>query len=245
MTKPQTLAEVDTFWASWLGCRLEEIASGAVRVAPCSETCHQQIFLFRRGLTCIVSVADPSGGRLIGEVKSIVKDRPVGEVFDDGFWKEQLGGRVQRIVGPAHIGYADESDFQSAASAEARVLDDNDEGELRRLATACEEPEWEHSGIEFARRPVFGCFEGDTLVAAASYEVWGARIAHVGVVTHPAHRGKGFGKSVVAGICRHALGEGLILQYRTLAANAPSVAIARSLGFQEYAETYAIRTGPR
>jgi len=245
MTKPQTLVEVDTFWASWLGCPVEGLSGAGVRVVRCSETCRQQVFLFRRGLMCIVSVADLSGGRLVGQVASIVKDRPVGEVFDDGFWREQLGGRVQRLVGPAYIGYADESDFRSAASAESRILADGDEQGLRRLAAACEEREWEHSGIEFDRRPVFGCFERDTLVAAASYEVWGARIAHVGVVTHPAHHGKGFSKSVVAGICRHALGEGLILQYRTLVANAPSVAIARSLGFREYAETYAIRIGPR
>ncbi|HUU59364.1 MAG TPA: GNAT family N-acetyltransferase [Phycisphaerae bacterium] len=111
------------------------------------------------------------------------------------------------------------------------------------MTNACGETEWEHSGIQFGRPPICGRFEGDTLVAAASYEVWGQRIAHIGVVTHPQHRGKGFGKSVVAAISKCALATRLILQYRTLADNAPSMAIARSFGFQPYARTISVGVG--
>jgi RimJ/RimL family protein N-acetyltransferase len=245
MTRPDTLGEVQQFWASWLGCARHDLSGGGVKVVLCSETHQPQIFLFARGSICIVSIADPGGGELLGDVEAIVKNRPMREVFEGGFWKFQLGGRVEHIVGPAYIGCADETDFQPSpvAAPAAELLDAADIERLRPLADACTQAEWEHSSIRFDRRPIVGCSDGDTLVAAASYEVWGKRIAHIGVATHPQYRGKGYGKSVVSRISQHALANGLILQYRTLAANAPSMAIAHSLGFQEYAETISVRLG--
>ena len=88
-----------------------------------------------------------------------------------------------------------------------------------------------------AGHPVERIFRGDFWT-----DCLGGRVAHIGVITHPGHRGKGHGKAVVAEVSRDALANGLTLQYRTLAANAPSVAIARALGFQHYADTIAVRS---
>ena len=243
MTRAATTIEVDRFWSSWLGCRPEDLARPGVRVVSCSESGSRQIVLFRRDPTCIVSVADPAGGELICEVENLVRGRSVAAIFTHEFWRERLGGRLRHSIGPAYTGCADESNFQPCDLHDARLLASRDLDGLRRLADACSETDWEHGDIRFDRPPVFACIEKDGVVAAASYEVWGARTAHIGVVTHPARRGRGFGKSVVAAAGRCALAKGLILQYRTLAANAPSVAIARSLGFQRHADTLSIRLG--
>ena len=43
---------------------------------------------------------------------------------------------------------------------------------------------------------------------------------------------------------RHGLDQGWLLHYQTLLANVPSVAVARSLGYQQHANTLAIRLIP-
>jgi predicted GNAT family acetyltransferase len=91
---------------------------------------------------------------------------------------------------------------------------------------------------------VFGCFAGGALAAAGMLEPWGARLLHVGIATHPGHRGRGYGKAVVSAMTAHGLATGRVVQYRTLLANLPSVGIARALGFQRFALTLAVRLHP-
>ncbi len=85
----------------------------------------------------------------------------------------------------------------------------------------------------------FGVFAGDRLLAFASYEVWDRALAHMSVVTHPEHRGRGFAKTAVAQLAQHALISGLIPQYRTLVSNKPSLRVAAALGFHSLATSVA------
>jgi predicted GNAT family acetyltransferase len=64
------------------------------------------------------------------------------------------------------------------------------------------------------------------------------------VITHPQHRGHGYGRAVVSRLTEEALHQGLGPQYRTLEANAPAMAIAHTLGFMHYATTVAVRLKP-
>ena len=66
-------------------------------------------------------------------------------------------------------------------------------------------------------------------------------IAHIGVITHPAHRGHSYGRAVVTQITQHALAQQLVPQYRTLEANIASVAVGTAVGFERYAITVALR----
>jgi GNAT superfamily N-acetyltransferase len=144
------------------------------------------------------------------------------------------------IVGPAFIGYADAKTFADPGETGARLLDDADAAAVAQLRGACDPTQWEHGGASAASTCV-GVFAGATLAALASFELWGARIAHISIVTHPAFRSRGLGRAAVAGATRVALERNLVAQYRTLLANVPSMAIARDLGFQRYALTLAIR----
>ncbi|HEY7342753.1 MAG TPA: GNAT family N-acetyltransferase, partial [Ktedonobacterales bacterium] len=127
------------------------------------------------------------------------------------------------------------------ARPNVRQLADADDLALRRLEEACGEQEWEHSGIGGAEQVMFGAFAGDLLVAAGMGEPRAATLLHIGIITHPDHRGQGHGRAVVSAISAHGLGVGLVPRYQTLAANTPSVAIARALGFTHYATTLAVR----
>jgi GNAT superfamily N-acetyltransferase len=103
---------------------------------------------------------------------------------------------------------------------------------------------WEHSGLGDEPQPIAGCWEAETLVAAAGYTVWGDTLAHIDVATHPSFRGHGYGTAAVSAIAKHALAHGYVLQYRTLQANTASIAIAQALGFQRYATTLFLRPTP-
>ena len=115
----------------------------------------------------------------------------------------------------------------------------------QRLSTRAHDPmAWEHSGIDPARPPVFGCFAGDRLAAAGMLERWGDRLLHVGIVTHPGYRGRGYGNALVSAMTAYGLATGGVMRYRTLPANLASVGIARALGFQRFPHTLALRLLP-
>jgi RimJ/RimL family protein N-acetyltransferase len=86
-----------------------------------------------------------------------------------------------------------------------------------------------------------GVFKGHKLAALASYQIWGEQIAHIAIVTHPAFRGQGYATAAVSSLTQTVLGRTLVPQYRTLEGNAPSIAVARRLGFEHYATSLAIR----
>jgi GNAT superfamily N-acetyltransferase len=145
------------------------------------------------------------------------------------------------VVGPAFIGYADATTFLGAAEADARLLDDTDGAVIAALRSSCSPIEWEHGGAS-PGEPAVGAFRDGELTALSSYSIWGDRIAHIGIVTHPQHRGQGCGRAAVSAMTRIVLERGLVAQYRTLVANAPSMAIARRLGFERYAVSLALRS---
>jgi GNAT superfamily N-acetyltransferase len=89
--------------------------------------------------------------------------------------------------------------------------------------------------IELDHWLVFGTFVDDRLAAVASAYPWrGTRFADLGVVTLPAYRGRGCAKATVQALSAAALEQGYEPQYRCQLDNAPSVALARSAGFQRF-----------
>ena len=242
MTTTASLEAVTAFWAGHLGCakaQLTRPATSVVRNGP-QLAGYRGATVLLRPPACVAAVP----GDWLERVAGAVGHRPPSEVFQVAALRQVFGAAVERVVGPAWLGYADASDDRPAPTKGTRRLTEQDLPELRRLAAACGPTAWEHSGIDPARPPVFGCFAGSTLAAAGMLERWGDRLLQVGIVTHPDHRGRGYGKAVVSAMTAHGLATGGILQYRTLQANRPSVGIARSLGFQRFALTLSIRLTP-
>lgn len=237
---PQTRGTVDAFWASYYGVAAEALRAPEARVVR-----HAGLAGYRglQGFVCLgagllVSAppewVDVLGGR-IGSwtLESLLDhDMLIG-----------LGLPAGDAVGPAFLGYTDERHFKPAPSLAVRRLERGDREAFEELREACDPEEWDHGGGAF-ELPSAGWFEDGRILAVAHYEVWGGAIAHVGVVAEPGARGAGRGHAVVSAITGLALSEGLVPQYRTLESNAPSLKVARDLGFDTYARTISVRLEP-
>jgi GNAT superfamily N-acetyltransferase len=242
VTTTVSLQAVVAFWAAHLGCsevQLTQPSTSVVHNGPDLAN-YRGVTVFFRPPACVLAVpAD-----WYEPVASRIGRRPPAEVFDVMLLRQVFGAAVDQVIGPAWLGYADAGDFRPVPTMGTRLLGDQDLAALERLAAACGPVAWEHSGIDPARPPVFGCFDGEVLAAAGMLERWGDRLLQVGIVTHPDYRGRGYGKAVVSAMTAHGLTTGGVVQYRTLQANLPSVGIAQALGFQRFAQTLAVRLIP-
>lgn len=152
--------------------------------------------------------------------------------------------RVQKIIGPALIGYCAAALPPLVGTNRTRQLRAVDQHLVTSLQAACSSEEWEHGGSDDANECRFGAFdEQGHLVALAGYEIWNADIAHIAIISHPQRRGQGFALRAVHHAATHALEAGLLPQYRTLKANTTSIAIAQHLGFTEYGFSMYVRLG--
>lgn len=227
-------ADATRYWAEELGLPAEELFAEPFRVVPHGANLadYDGVFaLFREGAAVVSLPVDRMGA---------LRKRLPAEPFSPALFAGAFQDPRFRVIGPAYIGYAESV---RAPFVNVRPLDAGDVSAAAVLQAACGETEWEHGGSEVGEVPCSGAFVGDGLVALAGYEIWGGSIAHISVVTHPAFRGQGHGRDVVAHLAGAAAAEGLILQYRTLDANTASIRIAESLGFARYATSVAVRLG--
>jgi RimJ/RimL family protein N-acetyltransferase len=147
---------------------------------------------------------------------------------------------IHHTVGPAYQGYAEKEDFLPQISKLVRKLHGEEQEVLQALKGACEAIAWEHSGIDETDSALFGYFAGEELAAVAHYSMWADDAASIGVLTHPAYRGRGYGKAVVSAAMADAFEHGHLVIYQTLSANHPSVRLATVLGCRDYARTMAV-----
>ncbi|MDE3096029.1 MAG: GNAT family N-acetyltransferase [Chloroflexota bacterium] len=237
MTADSSLDLVRAYWTAQLGFD-PDLANGVLVARPEGTLRgYHGVYVFRHGFSCIVS--PPAAWR--APLRAALAGRTPDGAFDVDTLLAVLGAAAERAVGPSWIGCADASDLRPVRAGAARQLEGRDRPALLALAEACGAADWEHSAIDPARPPIFGAFEGPALAAAASYEPWGERLRAVGVVTHPARRRRGYGRAVAAAATAHGIEDGRVMLWQTLEANAPSMAIARALGYQPYARTIAVR----
>ncbi len=238
MSSDETMRKISAHWRAQLGCDVHALPGGVTVIAHAAAlAAYRGAYAVMREDRCVVSapasVADRARDALAG--------RAAADVFDARAIAVPFGDAVERVIGPAWIGYADAADVRAPDARDARLLTPDDDAALRTLAAAAGETAWQHSAIDFNRAPIFGLLAHGVLAAACSYERRGEHIFHVGVVTHPAHRGRGYGRAVASAATAHGLAAGGIMQWQTLVANAPSLAIGRSLGYREYCRTIAVR----
>lgn len=233
-----TLDAVDRYWAAFFGCDSAIFVAPGTTILPHAGIGdYHGLFWFRRRETLIISVPAARLERdriaLGGVPATLLDDLPRLQAL--------IAAPIERVVGPAFVGYADAMTFQPVVARATRLLTADDRECFEDFRRACSTLEWEHGGSDLDEQPVAGCFVGDEIVAAGGFELWGDRIAHIAVVTHPAHRGQGYGRNVVSAIAAVVLERGLIPQYRTLLGNTPSIRIGAALGFAAYAESLSVR----
>ena len=232
-----TVAAIATrYWAGHFGCSETELFSQPLRIVTHGKDLagYDGVFALFRGSAAIVSI--PPEREVALRHHLAVQNSAVSPLL----LATMLSDVTRLIIGPAFIGYASQV---SPPAHDVRELGPDDLQARDALQQACTLQEWEHGGGD-KEDPSSGVFVDGRLAALASYEVWGGAIAHISIITHPERRHQGLGRSAVAHVARRALACGLLPQYRTLESNASSMKIARSLGFQIYARSMAIRLRP-
>jgi GNAT superfamily N-acetyltransferase len=109
----------------------------------------------------------------------------------------------------------DDTVLAADRSKALRQLTEGDRASFNAFEAEAPEQDLEDAYVELEHWAVFGCFDGGRLVSAASAYPWeNSRIADLGVLTLPDVRGKGYARSVVRAIDRHARQQGYEPQYR-------------------------------
>lgn len=233
-----TLAAIARYWASFFGRPVAALDHPGLQVVPHAELGeYRGLFCLRREATALVSVPPDRVSHWQARLVPLAPDA----LLDPQLMAQVAGVQPDQVIGPALLAYADADTLRPFPLAGTRLLSTLDEEAHAALEAACEPTEWAHGGSEFGLLPLAGRFVREQLVALAGYELWGEQIAHIAVITHPAHRGQGYGGEVVSLLAETVIARGMIAQYRTLRANTPSVRLADSLGFVPLAETLAIR----
>jgi hypothetical protein len=195
------LEVVSDFWAASLGCESEALSQAGLTICrKVAADSREGILVFKRGEGYVVKVQEKTDAGLIyDEVVDALGGIWTGSLLDSSLWIKIFNASAGSIVGPAYIGYLDRGKLLPYREVPARFLTDRDRGALDRLAARCPAIEWEHSGIELDRSPIFGCFADGEIVSAASFDIWGGKIAHIRVISDPSYRRRGAGKATVTG----------------------------------------------
>lgn len=231
MLEPDTRRTCREYWAGKLGVEPRAFEEDGVTVG---ETDGEDLDLFVRDGAVVVGA--PSEVRAACERTADDLAAAAPDAAAVGEWVAGVEA-VETVLGPAFYGYADAATFDPV-DADARVLDADDDPAFEDLRAAVPEEEWANGGPAFRPGETVGRVVGGDLVAVAGHEVWDGLLAHVAVVTHPDHRGEGYGRAVVSLVTDRALDAGLVPQYRTADAWPWSVALAEGLGYQRFATSY-------
>jgi GNAT superfamily N-acetyltransferase len=229
---------VDSYWAEFFGCAPDALRTDTPQiVASTGPGAYAGCYLMEFGGAPVVSLPVDE----LESSRAAIEQWHAGVVRLPALVEAIFGKRVGARVGPAYVGYTDLKHFRPVFLSTTRGLTAQDEKAVNTLRDACTVEEWEHGGSEFRPTEMAGVFKGHQLAALASYQIWGRQIAHISIVTDPAFRGQGYATAAVSGLTQTVLERSLVPQYRTLEANAPSMAVARRLGFVHYATSLAIR----
>lgn len=233
---PSHLQDIDCYWSIDLALP-HGFDPMAQEVHVIAQELYAGVQFFQREDWLVIAAPPQCVDRITERVRGV----SMHEVFTANFVERLLSPDVGRIIGPAHIGYADSAMFRTSPTEGCRLLTPEDAAQRRALAEALSAEELEQSGFDPHEAPAFGAFAEGILCAVASYEIWEPRIAHITVATHPAHRHCGHGRAAVSALAGQTLTRGFVLQYRALAANPNSQALGRSLGFEHYCSTLFAR----
>jgi ribosomal protein S18 acetylase RimI-like enzyme len=232
---------VDSYWAQFLGCSPEMLRKEKTQLLPHAGLGdYAGCYIIEFGGAPVVSLP----ANEVQSYRDVIERWQLGVVRTAPIALAAFNDRVARIIGPAFIGYTDARLFKHLTCGDARLLTDADEKAVETLRNACQAEEWDHGGSDFRPSEMVGVITGHQLAAVASYVVWGERIAHISIITHPDARQLGHATTAVSKLTRIVLERDLVPQYRTLEANHPSMAIGRRLGFVQYATSMAIRFRP-
>jgi GNAT superfamily N-acetyltransferase len=206
-------------WARLLG--LSRLEGSQVVVDPDSWLAPRGwIGILAIGTTITVSVPRP-------DLEARVHGALQGLTADGATTPEIVTPRMpptRASLGPAALFYP-----PSRFAVSSREHDEASSAELADLLAAASVDDLDESGIAHVDGPTFVSRASDGRVAAASgYRRWPNAVAHLSVLTHPAHRRQGHGRRASSLAVQHAIADALLPQWR--ARPIASQELARTLG---------------
>lgn len=231
-------AVVDEEWADRFGLSVDALRTPGVLVAA-TDVGRNAAMTFRFADTVVVAVPAAATDRAVAAIAGRARD----DVFTAGFLHAFVGPSAI-VEGPSWHGYATAASFRGRdhpAVADVEV----DDAALSAFLAACPPDDVAESGFagieDDAVATAHVLVHGGAVVAAANLTTWREGPADVGLLAHPAHRGRGHGARLAGAVTARALRATGVVRYRALAANAPSLAIAARLGFEQHGANFRAR----
>lgn len=158
---------------------------------------------------------------------------------DEVTFRQRLAAKGLHLHGADGLHYFTESEkallLQASNPPHIRPLKPGDHDAFSHFQSQASEADLDAAWVELDHWSVWGAFEGQALVCAASMYIWpDSPLADTGVLTLPSHRGRGYARDVVRAISRHACAQGLEPQYRCQLDHSSSAAVARAAGMCQY-----------
>ncbi|MFB7355200.1 GNAT family N-acetyltransferase [Streptomyces gardneri] len=199
-----------------------------VLVSPESGTCPKGwVGVVTLDGSALVTAPD---ARVAARVREALRGRSVDAAGEASSYREALP--VARVLGPAALSYASPEGFRPVAAASAVEQLPGHHAALRGLERAAGHEDADEAALDGITSPAFVVrAHDDEVVAAAGYQLWPRRTAHLSVLVAPAARGRGLARTVASAAVGHALAAGLLPQWR--ARPEASRRVAAALGFEE------------
>lgn len=159
----------------------------------------------------------------------------VGRALTEATLRQGLRAAGIVLNGADNLFYFTEADkavlLREDSGDHVRALTAKDAAAFALFQRSASEEDLDAAYVELDHWLVYGAFDGDRLVCAASMYPWQERqIADLGVLTLASDRGRGHALEVVRAISRAALERGYQPQYRCQLDNHASVALAGAVG---------------
>lgn len=237
MAGPELTVAAARAWAAALGCGPRLLGEPGAHLVPGGPGLAGFRGVYLASVGPAVLVYCPAGLRR--RAAALLAATPPGEVFTARTCARLAGLAGQpgpagqagpRVHGPSWHGFTDAAHFRPAVPAAGRRLDRADPL-LAGLRASCGDGDWAEGGFADPDGIVYGIEQQGVLAAAGNLTPFGGHPADVGLLTHPAARGRGLASRMAVRMITDALPAAGLVRYRALASNAPSLAIARSLGF--------------
>jgi GNAT superfamily N-acetyltransferase len=241
MVELTTRERVDAFWSSTLGVDATGLHTPGTRVYPHPPQrelwpgIYVLAFDFDKAV-CVFAPAD-----LVSGVERAIADHDGETLLEVATWEAMLGDHLRSAYGPIlhHYLVDGRSLVPIAQAAGARRLNPGDAAALSRLRASVTHAEWTETGFTGQPALLFGIFEDGELMACANLTPGPEAASDVGIVVHPAARGKGYAMKIVAVAARQAIVMHGIARFRALKQSPGTLAIAHRLGFQHYGTNLA------
>jgi GNAT superfamily N-acetyltransferase len=253
---PDARQIVDRWFSIRLGVSVADLKPGQVAVATCDRRTFAELGYGYVSLLWVVHLGDRAAVSVhpaaLAEVSGLAWPRRPDDVMEDDFC--QRAGAALRAAVPGSEGgaggvgvtlYHPGGARPAATDAEVRVITPSDED--RWAGTRMYWRAADHPSAQ--RGEAFALFLGDQAIAEIiTHDPPVAEMAHLvaadGIEVAEEYRGRGYGKALLSHWTCEMQSRGRACLHSTGMDNIASIAVARSVGYLEYARTRSVTFSP-